>query len=150
MIANEHQYKVSREQLAYLRDVRAEYEAHPNVDATQREWLVGGVDILIGDVEGEIAEYEALRAGAVGEVAVAGLGDLPVALVKARIAAGLTQRQLAERLEVAEQAVQRDEAGGYGRATLDRLQRVAEALGLEFEGAVRLPRREDAAGAKAS
>ncbi len=61
-----------------------------------------------------------------------GLGALPDLLVKARIAEGLTQRQLAERLGVAEEAVQRDEAGGYARAGLDRLARVAEALGVRL------------------
>jgi HTH-type transcriptional regulator / antitoxin HipB len=144
MIRNEHEYRVSRAYRQRLLETRASQVSHPHADPTQREWLVGGVDRLLGDVEAEIAEYEALRAGAVGEVAVAGLGDLPAALVKARIAAGLTQRQLAERLGVAEQAVQRDEAGGYARATLDRLQRVAAALGLEVEGILRLRPREDA------
>jgi hypothetical protein len=33
---------------------------------------------------------------------------------------------------VAEEAVQRDEAGGYARAGLDRLARVAEALGVRL------------------
>jgi HTH-type transcriptional regulator/antitoxin HipB len=148
MIRNEREYRVSRAFRRRLLATRGSQAAHPNAEATQREWLVGGVDRLLGDVEAEIAEYEALRAGAVSAVAVAGLGDLPAALVKARIAAGLTQRQLAERLGVAEQAVQRDEAGGYARATLDRLQRVAEALGLELEGTARLPTR--ASGARAS
>ena len=57
---------------------------------------------------------------------------LPDLLVKARIVEGLTQRQLAERLGVAEEAVQRDEAGGYARAGLDRLARVAAALGVRL------------------
>ena len=148
MIGNEHQYRVSREQLAHLRRVRAGYEAAPQDDPLAQAGLLSGVDALLGEVAAELAEYEALRAGAVGTVTVAGLGDLPTALVKARIAAGLTQRQLAERLGVAEQAVQRDEAGGYARATLARLQHVAEALGLELEGAFRLRRREDAAEAE--
>jgi HTH-type transcriptional regulator/antitoxin HipB len=141
MIRNEHEYRVSRAYRQRLLESRASQAAHPRADPTQREGLVGGVDRLLDDVNAESAEYEALRAGTVGTVAVAGLGDLPAALVKARIAAGLTQRDLAERLGVAEQAVQRDEAGGYARATLDRLQRVAEALGLELEGIARLPAR---------
>ena len=58
-----------------------------------------------------------------------GLGALPDLLVSARIAAGLSQRQLAERLGVAEEAVQRDEAGGYARPGLDR---VAGALGVRL------------------
>lgn len=56
------------------------------------------------------------------------------------------RRQLAERLDIAEQAVQRDEAGGYARATLDRLQRVAAALGLEVEGVARFRPGEDTHG----
>lgn len=43
--------------------------------------------------------------------------------------------------------MQRDEAGGYARATLARLQRVAEALGPEVEGVVRFRPREDTARA---
>ena len=147
MIRNEHEYRTSRAYRQRLLATRAGYAGHPDADQTQREWLVGGVERLLGDVEAEIAEYEALRDGGVRAVPVAGLEDLPGALVKARIAAGLTQRQLAERLEVAEQAVQRDEAGGYARATLDRLQRVAAALGLEVEGVARFRPREETARA---
>ncbi len=147
MIANEREYAVSRGRQRELLAVRATYLAQPQEDPLAQEWLVASVDSVLAQVDAEIAEYEALRAGGVRAVPVAGLADLPSALVKARIAAGLTQRQLAERLEVAEQAVQRDEAGGYARATLDRLQRVAQALGLEVEGVVRFRSREDTARA---
>jgi transcriptional regulator with XRE-family HTH domain len=53
-------------------------------------------------------------------------------LSAARRGKGLSQRQLAERLGVTEEAVQRDEAGGYARAGLDRLARVAAALGVRL------------------
>ena len=147
MIVNEREYAVSRGRRRELLAVRATYLAHPQEDPLAQEWLVASVDSVLARADAEIGEYEALRAGGVRAIPVAGLGDLPGALVKARIAAGLTQRQLAERLEVAEQAVQRDEAGGYARATLDRLQRVAEALGLEVEGVARFRPREDTARA---
>lgn len=145
MITNEHEYAVSRRRRKKLLAVRATYLAHQQEDTLAQEWLVAGVDSVLAQADAEIAEYEALRSGAVGELALTGLAELPAALVRARIAAGLTQRQLAERLDVAEQAVQRDEAGGYARATLDRLQRVAAALGLEVKGTLRLRPREDTA-----
>ena len=129
MIRNEHEYRTSRAYRQRLLETRAAYAAHPDAEQPQREWLMGGVDLLLGDVDAEIAEYEALRAGGVCAVKVAGLGDLPGTLVQARIAAGLTQRQLAERLDVAEQAVQL----------------VAEVLGLEVEGVVWFRPREDTA-----
>jgi HTH-type transcriptional regulator/antitoxin HigA len=147
MIATEREYAVSRGRRRELLAVRATYLAQPQEDPSAQDWLVASVDSVLARVDAEIGEYEALRAGSVLAVPVAGLGDLPGALVQARIAAGLTQRQLAERLAVAEQAVQRDEAGGYARATLDRLQRVAEALGLEVEGVARFRPREDTARA---
>ncbi|HEX5502548.1 MAG TPA: helix-turn-helix domain-containing protein [Thermomicrobiales bacterium] len=132
MIRNERQYRASRAHRHRLLATRAGYEAAPQADPLAQAALLGSVDALLGDVEAELAEYEALRAGALREVVAEGLGALPDLLVQARIADGLTQRQLAERLGVAEEAVQRDEAGGYAHAGLDRLARVAEALGIRL------------------
>lgn len=52
-------------------------------------------------------------------------------LVVARIEAGLTQREMAERLGVKQAAIGRWEAGET-MPTLDTLFRVAKALGLDF------------------
>ncbi len=132
MIRNERQYQASRAHRRRLLETRAGYEAHPQPDPLAQAALLSSVDWLIGDVEAELAEYEALRSGALREVVGEGLEALPDLLVKARIVEGLTQRQLAERLGVTEEAVQRDEAGGYARAGLDRLARVAAALGVRL------------------
>lgn len=132
MIRNERQYRASQAHRERLLATRKGYETTPQADSLAQAALLSSVDWLRGDVEAELAEYEALRAGAIGEVVAEGLGALPDLLVKARIAAGLTQRQLAARLGVAEEAVQRDEVGGYARAGLDRLARVAEALGVRL------------------
>ena len=132
MIRNERQHRASQAHRERLLATRRGYEATPQADPLAQAALLSSVDWLLGDVEAELAEYEALRAGAISEVVAEGLGALPDLLVKARIAEGLTQRQLAERLGVAEEAVQRDEAGGYARAGLDRLARVAEALGVRL------------------
>src|SRR5947199_184943 len=56
--------------------------------------------------------------------------ELPTALIQARIAAGLTQKQLAERLGLKEQQIQRYEATGYASASLKRVSAVIQALGL--------------------
>ena len=52
-------------------------------------------------------------------------------VIEARIAARLTQRELAERLGVPEQQVQRWEANEYAGVGLDRLQTIADALGVQ-------------------
>ena len=56
--------------------------------------------------------------------------ELPAGLIKARIAAGLSQRELAERLELKAQQIQRYEAEGYASASFQRLCEVAHAVGL--------------------
>ena len=73
---------------------------------------------------------------------MASLADLPDALVRARIAAGLSHRELAARLGLKEQQVQRYEAERYAAASLSRLREVMTALGVELEGDVQLPTSE--------
>ena len=53
------------------------------------------------------------------------VADLPSILIKARIAQGLSQRDLAERVGVKEQQIQRYEATDYASANLARLKEVA-------------------------
>lgn len=55
------------------------------------------------DLQAELEEYEQLRSGRVSTFEGLALADLATLLVKARIARGWSQRQLAERLGVAEQ-----------------------------------------------
>lgn len=86
------------------------------------------------DLDEEISDYVAVRGGARHVFEITSIDDLADALVKARIARGWTQKQLAEELGVTEQMVQRDEAGGYQRASVARLADVADALGFELHG----------------
>lgn len=89
----------------------------------------------------QLAEYDELRSGKPVIVRIGSLDDLPRTLIKARIAAGLTQRDLAERLEVPEEQVQRDEETGYSEAPLARLTEVAEVLGFTLGMEIALPSR---------
>lgn len=63
--------------------------------------------------------------------------ELPQALVKARIALRLSQKDLADRLGMKEQQIQRYECTDYRSASLSRLHDVVQALGvsvrLEFK-----------------
>ncbi len=61
------------------------------------------------------------------------------ALVKARIALGLTHKELADRLGLKEQQIQRYEATDYAGASLERIQQIMKALGLKLSSGVFLP-----------
>lgn len=117
MIRNEREYRASLAHRRRLLAAQAAYEATPQVDAEAQAVLLAGVAELLGDVEAELAEFEGLRRGETTALEVADLAALPDALVRARIAAGLTQRALAARLGVSEEQVRKDEAGRYARAS---------------------------------
>lgn len=89
------------------------------------------------ELTAEITEYQAIRDGYLKVFELDGIDGLADALVKARLACGWTQRQLAEALDVTEQMVQRDEAGAYERAALARIAEVADVLGYQLRGLLR-------------
>lgn len=140
MIANERQYRITRtaarefeEALSRLETV----EAHrpPELRRVMRE----AMESQLEELREELADYEALRSGKVGVLELTSLAELPEALIRARIAVGLTQKGLAERLGLKEQQVQRYEATQYAGVSLERIQEVAEALGVEIHERVILP-----------
>ena len=73
------------------------------------------------------------------------IDDLPVGLIRARIALRLTQKQLAERVGLKEQQIQRYEETDYVSASFSRLQEIIKALGLDIEEKIFLPKVQQAA-----
>jgi len=65
-------------------------------------------------------------------VALASLDELPRTLIRARIAAGLTQEELAARLGLKPQQIQRYEATDYHSASMQRMSEVLRALGVRL------------------
>jgi len=82
----------------------------------------------------EVETYERLRRREFDELRnFEGMGQLLVAL---RIAQGISQRELADRLGVHESQVSRDERNEYHGVTVERAQRVLDALGVEVRSLV--------------
>lgn len=142
MITNERQYKISKAALAKLRTHIERFDSREMGRST------GDVRFAKAEMEAlqsesqtlaeHLAEYEALRAGRGASLQVRSLEELPTALVKARIAQGLSQRALAERLGMKEQQIQRYEAEKYASASLRRILEVSTCLNLKLTEAVRL------------
>ena len=155
MIKNERQYRITRAQAGRLRralgeakeretgyggeagmparvgmvgESRAKYmTVHPLIAKAQEDAL----NSQLADLEGELTEYEAVKAGGFDLGALKGLGDIPKMLIQARIANGLSQRELAERLGLKEQQIQRYEATEYASASLTRMREIAAAYGVD-------------------
>lgn len=140
MISNDRQYGVTKRQrgrlVAQLDELTPGHHAPAWVLAATQQ----AINAQVFELDAEIAEYDALRSGArAGVNQVDDLAALPQALVRARIAANLTQRDLAERLGMREQQVQRYEANEYAGASLKRIKEVMVALEVTFRGEVTLP-----------
>ena len=91
---------------------------------------IDAVSAQASDLRAELDEYDRLRSGEVSTIDASSLAELSTLLIKARIARGWTQRQLADALGVAEQQVQRYEATEYRSASLARICDIAAALGM--------------------
>jgi len=135
MITNEKQYRTTRTLAEKLRRSLAELEQIPRdlppiLIKAHREAL----DSQASELEADIALYEDLRSGDVVNFAAETLQDLPDILIRARIARGMTQRDLGDFLGVKEQQIQRYEVERYRSASLERLIEVAGALDVEIRG----------------
>ncbi len=132
MIKNERQYWITKAQasrfsrsLHSLRQRRGEDRAiHPLIAKAQED----AVESQLADLGCELREYESLKAGGFQPERLNVVADLPVVLIKARIAQGLSQKDLAERIGLKEQQIQRYEATDYASASLTRIKEVASVL----------------------
>jgi len=132
MINNERQYKITRAQAAkFAQALRAIREdgggsagTHPLIAKAQEDALSSQLD----DLQKELREYESLKAGEFRLDRLTAVDELPTVLIKARISQGLSQKDLAERIGLKEQQIQRYEATEYASASLSRIREVAGAL----------------------
>lgn len=138
MIANERQLQVTRKKLRELEALLASVISDTEDPDGFRDLQIAGVESVISDLREEIGEYEQLRSGTTTTIESLSLAGLADALIKARIARGWTQAELAARLGVAEQQVQRDEAARYSGAALSRLGQIADALDVEVTETITL------------
>ena len=143
MIKNERQYRLTKAQAKRfsqtLQGIGKGDEVHLLIVKAQREALSS----QIADLEEELREYESLKAGLFQLDQLKAVAELPTLLIKARIAQGLSQKELAERLGLKEQQIQRYEATDYASARLARIKEVVGALGVE-EGGVALSKQKSA------
>ncbi len=137
MITNERQYRAAKTQLEKFERAASEFSERASIDA--------GIDPLIARAQGEglrdqvrelrreLAAYERLSRSGPKAFSATALVQIPAVLIKARIASGLSQKALAERVGLKEQQIQRYESERYKGASLARLHQISNALGLKWQ-----------------
>jgi ribosome-binding protein aMBF1 (putative translation factor) len=130
MIRNEREYAITQQRMADAERVLAQQRAVLEGTGLSLEEVQRGLDpveTFRAQLQEELAWYDRVRRREFDTVE--GLDSVGLLLIAARIANGLSQRELAERLGVSETQVSRDERNEYHGITVERAQRILECLG---------------------
>ena len=132
MIKNELQYKLTKssaenfeKRLHWLRENPG---AQDQLDPILAKAEEDGLQSMIDELREEIQEYERTKQGDVDMTSLTSVHMVPRTLIRARIARGLSQRQLAQLVGLKEQQIQRYESNDYSNVDLGRVQEIARAL----------------------
>jgi HTH-type transcriptional regulator/antitoxin HigA len=136
MITNERQYKITRSQAVRFEEAIKNFSELTLVKQGWDPLLVKAqLDALRSQLEElrrEIKQYELLKSGEITQLSATTASEIGRRLIEARIAQGMSQKVLAERLGMKEQQVQRYEQERYRSASLSRLAEICDALNVSF------------------
>jgi len=139
MIRNETEYKEAAARLAEERNRLTEHrarlrEAGLGDDEVKR--VIDPMESFHLQLKEEVESYERLKRREFDELDnLRGFGHL---LISLRIAQGMSQRELARRLDIHESQVSRDERNEYFGITLERAVKVLDALNVRLRTKVEL------------
>ena len=142
MIKDELEYEVSKEWVEKFNKTLAAMER--DEEAKRKDFLKwdagrGSIQCHLDQLHEEIAEYERLMAWDKSkpiEIVVENFNKLSEALIKARMAAKMSEEELGEILDIDPERIKEYERKKYQNASLTEILNISLALGLEFKTAV--------------
>jgi ribosome-binding protein aMBF1 (putative translation factor) len=144
MIRNEAEYKEAVARLGEERNRMIEHRRRLKETGLSDEEIKRAVDPIESfhlQLKEEVESYERLKRGEFEELDnFRGFGHLLIAL---RIAKGISQRELARRLDVHESQVSRDERNEYFGITVERAMKIIEALNVRLRTKVEINAPEE-------
>ncbi len=133
MIKNDKQLQSSIRTAKQLEDSVYVYEEKYKINDDLLTLLeMNSVKSQVEKIKAEIQEYNSLKTGTINTVSFSSLLNIPELIVKARIAKQWSHSTLAEKVGLQEQQIQRYEATDYRGASVYKLQRIIDALGIEI------------------
>jgi ribosome-binding protein aMBF1 (putative translation factor) len=147
MIRNEAEYQHASARLTEERNRLFEHRARLKEASMTDEEIKRVIDPIESfhlQLKEEVESYERLKRGEFDElVNLRGLGHLLIAL---RISQGISQRDLARRLEVHESQISRAERNEYFGITLERAIKILDALNVKLHTKVEIePKQQEMA-----
>lgn len=130
MLKNEKQYNSAKAKLQkWLKTLE---QLNAGASAGQPEWLIEeqrfGVEEEIRQLQAELQEYDDTYAGKKQLPDPSVVEQIPFLLISWRIARRWTQRDLADRVQLHENQIQKYESENYARASMQTVTKIAAAL----------------------
>jgi ribosome-binding protein aMBF1 (putative translation factor)/Zn-dependent peptidase ImmA (M78 family) len=139
MIKNERQLKITKSQLEKFKKHLSLIESLDSVKITQLiKCEEEAVREQIRLFENEITEYQSIWASKKTIPILESIERIPHALIEARLSLGLSQKDLAERVGLKEQQIQRYEATEFETASFARIKELIKALDLKTSEKINL------------
>ncbi len=139
MIRNETEYQEASARLAEERKRLADHRERLKEAGLGPDEIKRVIDPMVSfhfQLQEEVENYERLKRGEFEELEnLRGFGHL---LISARIAQGISQRELAKRLNVHESQVSRDERNEYFGITMERAIKILDALNVRLQTKVEI------------
>ena len=143
MITNERQYKITRAEaekfkgalLSLKGSQKKRIDVHPILLKAEHDALESQLDDLLI----ELGDYENLQKSEAPIIEIDNFAEIADGLIMARIAAGLSQKDLAERLGLKQQQIQRYESEKYSGASLKRINEIIDALDVRVRNDILIP-----------
>ena len=136
MIKNERQHNIAKSQLKKFADAIEQFDQkikskkiHPLLIKAQKQSLQS----QHSDIQEQINYYDNLRKSKTPILELSSFEEIPITLIKARIALGLSQKDLAERIGLKEQQIQRYEFTEYSTASIAKVKEIIKALDIEVK-----------------
>ncbi len=137
MIQNKRQYSVTKKQIKTLSSaLKASVQEKANMHARLYEAMVAGMRSQIDELKQEVRDFEELQNAS--RLHMRSSGDFAHVLIQGRLARGLTQNELAKKLRLKPQQIQKYESTQYRGASLKRILDVLAALDLDFQADIPL------------
>jgi transcriptional regulator with XRE-family HTH domain len=138
MIKNTQQENLTKERINELTQLRADISKNQEMSKIEKLYSLNSFDGMIATLQEELNEYEELRGGNLNIIEAKSLEELPKSIIKARIAQHMSQTDLAKKIGIQAQQIQRYEANDYQNISFDRLVELAKAVGVcvSFENTV--------------
>ncbi|MDJ1169709.1 MULTISPECIES: hypothetical protein [Roseofilum] len=142
MIKNQQEYEITQEWIDKLQKSIADLECSTELKMhNPQKWQLNqeALHYQVEQLQSEIAEYESLTYAHPHQpiqVTVESLTKLPDVLIKARIAAQLTQEELASLLNIEPERIYDNEDSHYRECSFMEIVEVATVLGVSLQQAI--------------